>query len=98
MQVVIDLEYLIELFNELRAIGFYVSTQQYIAAQDLLIALAANGQLPENPHALRTLLAPIVCSSPREQETFYRYFDRWISRNPQAAVPAQPDGNLSVLV
>ena len=72
MPVTIDLEYLIDFLNELRAAGFDVSTQRYIAAQDLLIALAANGNLPEDPRSLRTLLAPIVCSSPREQENFHR--------------------------
>ena len=95
MPVTIDLEYLIDFLNELRAAGFDVSTQRYIAAQDLLIALAANGNLPEDPRSLRTLLAPIVCSSPREQENFYRYFDRWIKRNPQVAKPAQTDAELN---
>lgn len=98
MPVTIDLEYLIEFLNELRAVGFDVSTQQYIAAQDLLIALAANGHLPEDPRSLRTLLAPVVCSTPREQESFYRYFDRWIKRNPQAAKPAQTAGELEPAV
>jgi hypothetical protein len=88
MPVTIDFEYLIGFLNELRAVGFDVSTQQYIDAQDLLIALAANGYLPEDPRSLCTLLGPIVCSTPREQENFYRYFDRWIKRNPQAARPA----------
>ncbi|HEX7333937.1 MAG TPA: hypothetical protein VF290_20705 [Pyrinomonadaceae bacterium] len=91
MPVTIDLKYLIDFLNELRAAGFDVSTQRYIAAQDLLIALAANGNLPEDPRSLRTLLGPVVCSSPREQENFYRYFDRWIKRNPQAAKPVQAD-------
>lgn len=98
MPVTIDLEYLIEFLNELRGVGFDVSTQQYIAAQDLLIALAANGHLPEDPRSLRTLLAPVVCSTPREQESFYRYFDRWIKRNPQAAKPAETAGEHEAVI
>ena len=94
MKVIIDLDYLIDFLNELRALGFDVSTQQYIAAQNLLIALAAGGQLPDDPHALRTLLAPIVCSSPREQDSFYRYFDHWIKRNPKATLAAQTAGEV----
>ena len=85
---IFDLEDLIEIISDLRALGFDIGTQQYIAAQDLLIALAANGELPASPRGLRTWLAPILCSSPREQENFYRYFDRWVAQHPEFATPA----------
>jgi uncharacterized protein with von Willebrand factor type A (vWA) domain len=86
---IFDLQNLIEIMDELRLVGHDIGTQQYIAAQNLLLALAANGQLPQNPRALRTWLAPVICSSPREQENFYRYFDRWLAHHPElVASPA----------
>src|SRR5687768_9383951 len=85
---IFDLDDLIEIISDLRALGFDIGTQQYIAAQDLIIVLAANGELPTSPRGLRTWLAPILCSSPREQENFYRYFDRWVAEHPEFATPA----------
>lgn len=80
--VTFDLNSLIELMDELRLAGYDIGTAQYIAAQDLLIELAARGQMPADPRQLRTWLAPIVCSSPREQDTFYRQFDSWVANHP----------------
>ncbi|HEX4949769.1 MAG TPA: hypothetical protein VFZ34_24100, partial [Blastocatellia bacterium] len=74
-------EHLIDLAEELRLAGYEISTQQYIAAQDLLIALAARNHLPTDPQRLRTLLAPLFCSSPSEQEDFYRRFAIWVQRH-----------------
>jgi len=79
----IDVDDLIEFIDELRLAGYDISTQQYIGAQNLLLGLAANGHLPPDPRALHTWLAPVLCSSPREQENFYRRFDRWVTRNPR---------------
>src|SRR5258708_7778675 len=88
----LDLQNLVDLIDELRAAGYDIGTQQYIAAQNLLIALAAGGELPRDLRSLRTWLAPVICSSPREQESFYRYFDRWIARHPEltTAGPVDP--------
>lgn len=79
----LDVDDLIEFIDELRLAGYDISTQQYIDAQNLLIALAANGHLPSDPKALHTWLAPVFCSSPREQGNFYRRFDRWITQHPR---------------
>ncbi len=81
----IDVDDLIEFIDELRLAGYDISTQQYIGAQNLLLALAANGHLPSDPRALQTWLAPVLCSSPREQNNFYRRFDRWITQDPRFA-------------
>src|SRR5262245_11345400 len=78
----IQLEDLLDLAEELYGAGFNLSTQQYVAAQDLLILLAAQGQLHADPYTWRTLLAPVFCSSPREQEDFYQRFDGWLNRHP----------------
>ncbi|HJZ79697.1 MAG TPA: carboxypeptidase-like regulatory domain-containing protein, partial [Pyrinomonadaceae bacterium] len=92
MAVNLDIQNLIDLIDELRYAGYDIGTQQYIAAQNLLIALAARGELPQDLRSLRTWLAPVICSSPREQENFYRYFDRWIASHPELTMPAAAEG------
>src|SRR5262245_41546930 len=75
-------EDVIDLAEDLRQAGYDIGTQQYVAAHDLLIALAAHGRLPEDPRDWRTLLAPIFCSSPGEQEDFHSRFELWLKRRP----------------
>jgi TonB family protein len=91
----LDLEELIDLIEELRLAGYNIGAQQYSAAQNLLLALATRGRLPAEPHGLVTLLAPILCSAPKEQENFYRHFADWLARHPHLTrsgpQPAQPE-------
>src|SRR5262245_25089452 len=75
-------EDLIDLAEELRLAGYDIGAEQHIAAQDLVIALAAHGRLPKEPREWRSLLAPIFCSSPTEQDEFYLRFDDWLVRRP----------------
>ena len=82
-QHALKLEDIVDLAEELRLAGFDLGTQQYVAAQDLLLALAAHHRLPNDPRQLRTLLSPIFCSSPGEQEEFYQRFDLWLKRHPE---------------
>jgi formylglycine-generating enzyme required for sulfatase activity len=79
------LEQIIELAAELRDAGFDAGPRQLIAAEDLMLALAASGASPGDPRRWRTLLAPIFCSTPAEQERFYLLFDRWLMRQPEWA-------------
>lgn len=81
-ETIITPEELFELIDEFRRLGHGISPEQYIAAQDLLVALAAQGLLPSHPAKLRTLLAPILCSTPKEQEYFYRFFHEWLLQHP----------------
>lgn len=80
---IFDPEKLVEFIQELHLHGFVVSTQQYTAAQDLLIRLVAEGRVPANPENLSTWLAPILCASPEEQSIFYEAFKQWLDRQPQ---------------
>ena len=75
------LKELIELIDELRLAGYDIGTQQYISAQNLLLTLAARGQLPANPRDLQTWLAPLLCSSPKEQDHFYQHYKQWLERH-----------------
>lgn len=87
---VIDPDRLVTFIGELRLLGFNVGTRQYIDAQNLLLALAARGLLPREPQGLCTMLAPLLCNSPAEQETFYRTFDRWFPREKPPPKPDEP--------
>ncbi len=71
-------EVLMELIDELREAGYKIGIPQYIAAQDLILMLIAQGETLDSPEQLRNLLGPIFCSSPIEQEQFQQSFDRWV--------------------
>lgn len=75
-------EQLLGFLDHLRTSGFDIGIRQYILAQDALVALAAGGQLPCQPERLRNWLAPIVCGSPKEQDTFYSEFAVWLDQHP----------------
>lgn len=68
---------LTEFIDELREAGYKIGIPQYIAAQDLILILIAQGETLDNPEQLRNLLGPIFCSSPIEQEEFQQRFERW---------------------
>ncbi|MEK7830037.1 MAG: SUMF1/EgtB/PvdO family nonheme iron enzyme, partial [Acidobacteriota bacterium] len=76
-------EDIIDLAEQLRAARFNIGLQQHIAAQDLMLVLVANGHLPEDPRKWKSLLSPIFCSNPTEQEQFAQHFDSWLSRRPK---------------
>ncbi len=83
---------LFEFLGELRQGGFDFSTEQYIAVHDLLLALAASGERPLAAKRLRTYLAPVICTSPREQEIFYDRFERWLASRPEPVAPPDETG------
>lgn len=78
---------LFELLGELRQHGFDFSTEQYIAVHDLLLTLAAQGHWSRVAKRLRTHLAPILCTSPKEQEIFYDRFDNWLASRLELVAP-----------
>lgn len=80
---IFDPEKLVEFIQGLHLHGFVFSTEQYTAAQDLLITLVAQGHVPSNPQNLSNWLAPILCTSPEEQRIFHDEFKRWLERQPQ---------------
>jgi len=75
-------EELVDLIGELRHNGYSISTEQYIAAQRLLIALAALGDWPGQSSRLGTMLAPVFCTSRDEQENFFRCYEEWRRLQP----------------
>ncbi|NOT56727.1 MAG: hypothetical protein HOP18_19180, partial [Deltaproteobacteria bacterium] len=80
-------EDLVDLGEELRRASFHVSTQQILAAQQVLDTLREIGE--EIPHArLRTVLAPIFCTTPDEQRTFAPLYQEWSEK--RFGLPPQP--------
>jgi uncharacterized protein with von Willebrand factor type A (vWA) domain len=71
---------LINFIEDLRFAGYNIGTAQYIAAQDLILTLAAQGKLPSELSELRLFLAPILCHSPTEQAEFETYFNQWANQ------------------
>lgn len=68
---------LVAFIDSLRQAGYNIGVSQYIAAQDLLVAIAAQGLQPQ-PQRLKTMLGPIMCSSADEQAEFQQRFDAWM--------------------
>ncbi|MEH2464591.1 tetratricopeptide repeat protein, partial [Nostoc sp.] len=80
---------LIEFIDELREVGYKIGISQYIAAQDLIVMLIAQGETLDSPEYLRNLLGPIFCSSPIEQEEFQQHFNRWVELFSQTNLPTE---------
>lgn len=66
--------------DELRRDGFNIGAGQYIAAQELLLALLRRGELPAHPALLAGKLAPLFCGRREEQESFHRRYRAWLRR------------------
>jgi hypothetical protein len=81
---------LIHFIEQLRFAGYNIGVAQYIAAQNLFLALAAQGKMPSELTELRTFLAPILCHSPKEQAAFKNHFDRWINQLSKAHPESEP--------
>jgi CHASE2 domain-containing sensor protein len=62
---------------ELRQAGYNIGTTQFMQAQNLILSLAQQGQLPPMAQ-LKTLLGPILCHSRQEQQEFGERFDNWL--------------------
>jgi len=55
--------------------GFEYGVRERLEVRRLLLELENAGKLPENPKDLKTLLAPLVCSTREQQRQFYELFD-----------------------
>lgn len=71
---------LLDLIDDLRRAGYNIGVSQYLAGRDLLLALAARGEILEDPVQMKRWLGPLLCTSPREQRRFPLQFDHWASR------------------
>lgn len=69
-------ELVVQFLDDLRDAGYNIGIQQYIAVQDLLLSLVAQGELSDL-RQLKSLIGPIVCSSATEQIDFQERFEEW---------------------
>jgi WD40 repeat protein len=74
----INPEALADFILQLRAAGYKIGVSQHIAAQELLLALIDRGETLNSPEQLGTLLGPVFCTSPTEQDNFQQHFSGWI--------------------
>ena len=87
---------LLNFIEDLRSAGYNIGMSQYVAAQDLILGLAAQGNLPSNLTRLRTLLAPILCKSSKQQAEFQHYFAAWIEQFETVTPVVTPTSEVAV--
>ena len=80
--------------ESLRLADYNIGATQYIATQDLILTLAAQGKLPSELTELRQFLAPILCHSPKEQEGFEIHFNQWVNKFPQTKTTSETEASL----
>ena len=71
----------VDLLEDLRRDGYRVGVGQHVQAHNLLLALAARGELPVDPLGLGRFLAPLLCKSAEELDRFSRHFRPWVDRH-----------------
>ncbi|MDM8560318.1 CHASE2 domain-containing protein [Thiotrichales bacterium HSG14] len=81
--------------DKLRFADYNIGEAQYIAAQNLILTLAAQGKLPTELAELRQFLAPILCHSPKEQDEFDTHFNQWLNQFPQTKILLSPQPKTS---
>lgn len=79
-----------DFLESLRSPALPVSTQQIIAAYQLLLELKERGEWPDNLERFAFLLAPVLCSSPAEQQEFQRRFEEWLVLGRPVPPPPPP--------
>ena len=76
-----DFERLFDFLDDLRASGYTIDTRQVMVLNDLLMVLVAGGETFDDFGRLKTLIAPLICATPAEQEDFYQRFDTFVALN-----------------
>ena len=64
----------------LRVAGYRVGPDQCIAAQRLMVTLAAEGIKFEDRRGLKSWLAPVFCTTATEQAEFSQHYEEWLIR------------------
>src|ERR1051325_3455550 len=86
-QPILSTEALADLGETLRRAGFKIATQQCVWAQQLLLRLALEGRLPNEPAGFVPHLSPIFCCSPEQQRQFPGLFEQWCDGRAGPAGP-----------
>jgi WD40 repeat protein len=97
--VFVDASALLAFLESLRAAGYRIGTEKYIAAHDIALALSAEPRETRTAERLCSLLRPLLCSTADEQEEFVHRFRPWADRivpgrqhtiSPQPVPPPEP--------
>jgi len=64
---------------------FDAGPREQLAVRDLLLRLIETHSFPKHRGDLKTLLAPLVCSTPEAQDEFYALFDRWLNEQSSSS-------------
>ena len=75
--------------DNLRSAGYHIGTTEYIAAQNVTLALIEQG-VPAELDELRLLLGPVLCRSATEQAAFQQHFQAWMKH-----LESKPDIEMS---
>jgi len=82
---------LVSLIARLRSAGLRTDIRQYLAAHELLLAMAGQGRaLQDDAEALASHLGPIFCGSPEEQHLFRHEVLAWRGEVRATAPASQP--------
>lgn len=74
----ISIDALFNFLDELKTDGYKIDVRHYIVLSDLVAYFISQGEDLKSGDNLKIWIAPIVCSTPLEQEDFYRRFDnKW---------------------
>lgn len=73
-----DPDALATFLDSLRHTGYRIGTAQFVACQDLVLALTVKADFSDSPDKVTRLLGPVVCSCPEEQADFRFRFERWV--------------------
>ncbi len=82
-------------FEELRRNGYRVGVDTHLRVQQLLLSLASNNEMPDNPMLLQPMLAALVCGSETEQQQFPNQFQSWLVQQNLAG-KGQPAADVPV--
>jgi hypothetical protein len=75
-----------QFIHRLQGEGFNIGVDSYGDVHNLLLNLAAEGQLPDDFSQLRPFITPILCCSEQERQRFKQYFSDWL----QVLQPTSP--------
>ena len=71
---------LVDFLDYLRNQGFRITTNEYAACHELMVALIDRGIDVRDDRIVKSYLGPVLSTSPRDQATFPSHFDRWAAR------------------
>lgn len=86
----VDADQLAAFLESLRAAGYRIGTEKFVAAHEIALAVSAEPRESRTSERLCSLLRPLLCSSAAEQEEFAQRFRPWANRIVPERRTAEP--------